>query len=338
MRENREAVLAKKQGKTAASSSTTAVASDKTAATAAANGTGPVAALPVGPQLNPAQATAARRKAVQATLFAEPSARSVATEPATEFDPASAPARTSRPTITAIPELRRHAYVGWLLNILTLSLMVNVFVVLVLLVAGWQAGVRPQMQLTAPNSLRKEADITFGKEDVNLDDMLLFINTVLPLMHRLDDRGDPDLPLLRGLVAPDIFAKAESDASRQAVQAKKHFIIQNLVVTRIEDVEQDSKHGRVSCYVRGYLAIIIQSSKKNVVLPYRAELLLEMAPPSRLNRFPFVLVKREWRIDQAALDWDSERTVKMGAADDAPQKTRPNPPKPAAQVQKPSKP
>jgi hypothetical protein len=39
--------------------------------------------------------------------------------------------------------------------------------------------------------------------------------------------------------------------------------------------------------------------------------LLEMAPPGRLNRFPFVLIRRDWRIDKTALAWDAIRAGKQ---------------------------
>jgi hypothetical protein len=86
-------------------------------------------------------------------------------------------------------------------------------------------------------------------------------------------------------------------------------------------VVTDNERGRLSAYVRGYLAIIVQSTNKPVVLPYRAEVLLEMAPPSRLNRFPFVLIRREWRIDKAALEWDETRAGDTAAANNAQPKT-----------------
>jgi hypothetical protein len=46
-----------------------------------------------------------------------------------------------------------------------------------------------------------------------------------------------------------------------------------------------------------------------------------MAPPSRLNRFPFVLIRREWRIDKAALEWDETRAGDTAAANNAQPKT-----------------
>lgn len=228
--------------------------------------------------------------------------------------------RQDPPEATA--EIKRYAYVRWLLRVLIASVILNGIVLLVLFVTGLMAGQRPTMQLNAAPSLRAEADAVFGKKtDVNVDDLLLYINTVLPLMHRLDDRGAPELPLLRGLVAPAVFDKAESEAKRSAPLAKKNFVIQSLVVTRVDDVVTDNERGRLSAYVRGYLAIIVQSTNKPVVLPYRAEVLLEMAPPSRLNRFPFVLIRREWRIDKAALEWDETRSGDTAAANNAQPKT-----------------
>ncbi len=210
----------------------------------------------------------------------------------------------------AMAEIKRYSYVRWLLRILTASLALNVFAAAALALAGIFAGHRPAMQLTARASLRSEATQMFGRDtQVNVDDLLLYLNTVLPLMHRLDDRGAPDLPLLRGLISVHEYEKAAAEAARDLAIAKKNFVVQSLVITRVEDVEADNAHGRISAYVRGYLAIIVQSTSRPVVLPYRAEVLLEMAPPSRLNRFPFVLIKRDWKVSRAAIDWDAARVL-----------------------------
>lgn len=206
-------------------------------------------------------------------------------------------------------EVKRYAYVRWLLRVLGLSIGINYVCLLVLLIAGLVAGQKPVLQLNAAPSLKADAEDSFGKKtEVNIDDLLLYVNTVLPLMHRLDDRGAPDLPLLKGLVSPSVFEKADQEAKRSTPLAKKNFVIQNLVVTRLTDVVTDNDRGRLSAYVHGYLVIVVQSTNKPVILPYRAEILLEMSPPSRLNRFPFVLIRRDWRMDKAALDWDESRS------------------------------
>ena len=234
--------------------------------------------------------------------------------------PAATSEQPAEPSVSsqteAINELKRYAFVRWLLRVLGVSAMLNVFVLLCLGMGWILAGQRPLMQLTAPTSMREEADAFFGKTEINYDDLLLFIHTTLPLLHQIDDRGAAAMPLLRGMISPSVFEVAAREAGRATQLAKKHYAVQNLVVTRVTDIIADSKRGRVSCYVRGYLAIIIQSSGKNVILPYRAQVLLEMIPPSRLNRFPFMLVKRDWRIDKEALAWDAERALKSNHVDD----------------------
>ena len=205
-------------------------------------------------------------------------------------------------------EIRRYSYVSWLLRVLYASVILNGVCLVILVITALLASQRPLVQLNGPPSLRAEAKAMFGSDtEVNVDDLLIYLNTVLPLMHRIDDRGSPELPLLRGLIAPTVYEKAQQEADRSAKLAKQNFIIQNLVVTRVDEVEIQRERGRISAYVRGYLAIIIQSKNRPVILPYRAEVLMEMAPPSRLNRFPFVLIRREWKTDKAALNWDTER-------------------------------
>ena len=205
-------------------------------------------------------------------------------------------------------ENKRYAYVSWLLRVLNASILTNAFCLVLLVMTAIMAGRRPLVQLNGPPSLRAEAQEMFGRDtEVNVDDLLIYLNTVLPLMHRIDDRGAPELPLLRGLIAPSVYEMAQKEAERGAKLAKKNFIVQNLVVTKVEEVEILRDRGRISAYVRGYLAIIIQSKNKSIILPYRAEVLMEMAPPSRLNRFPFVLIRREWKTDKAALEWDTLR-------------------------------
>lgn len=205
-------------------------------------------------------------------------------------------------------EIKRYAFVRWLLRLLGASLALNAFAAAVLVLAGVLAMRRPPQHLVAEPSLKSAASALFGHDtQVNVDDLLLYLNTVLPLLHRLDDRGAPDLPLLRGLISAREYEIAAAEAARDVALARKNFVVQSLILTRVDDVAADNDHGRISAYVRGYLAILVQSTSRAVVLPYRAEVLLEMAPPSRLNRFPFVLIKRQWKINQAALEWDKAR-------------------------------
>jgi hypothetical protein len=280
--ENRQRVLARKQA--AAAGKPTAKVPDQSASTPSAS---------LAPKLSP-----------QVRIRPSQSVPAAAIQP----PPGGSPTSVIDSPIGV--EFKRYAYVKWLLHVLTASIILNGVCLTVLLIAGLLAGQRPLVQVTAKPSLRAEAESMFGKDiEVNEDDLLIYLNTVLTIMHRVDDRGSPDLPLLRGLVAPSVYAAALGEANRNAKPAERNMVIQNLVITRVVKNEMmvDKERGRLSAYVRGYLAIIIQSTNKHVILPYRAEVLLEMAPPGRLNRFPFVLIRREWKIDKAALDWDAER-------------------------------
>lgn len=167
---------------------------------------------------------------------------------------------------------------------------------------------RPPMVMVAPDSLDESERTLFGADtEVSVDDLYLYLNSTLPLMHQLDETGAPNLLLLRGMVAPELYEEAAFELAKSEKQAKKNFIVQNLIITRIQDVVVDKERGRVNAYVKGYLAIIVQSRGKNVILPYRADVIMDMQPPSRLNRFPFQMLKRQWKVGQTAMDWDGTR-------------------------------
>ena len=289
MKENRAKVLAAKAAKEGNSAPVSAPT--------------PVAAP--APALAPSAPAKPGRRTATTPPFRAASGAPQPSQPAPQLDMFSASGDSAMGK-----ELKRYAYVKWLLRVLTVSILINVAVVAMLFVAGLLAGHRPLVQVTARPSLAAEAEAFFGSETkVSADDLLFFLNTVLPLMHRIDDRGNPELPLLRGMISPKEYERVEKEMVRLSDLAKKNIAIQNLVVTRVEDVEQDSSGSRISAYVRGYLAIIVQTSNRFTVVPYRAQVLLELNPPSRLNRFPFVLLKRDWRMDKAAIDWDAERAA-----------------------------
>lgn len=207
-------------------------------------------------------------------------------------------------------EMERYAFVKWVLRLLAAALILAGASVAAVVIAGVMVRKRPTYTLVAPPSLAAEADAFYaGEPEANLDDLIIFLNTTLPLMHKVDDRGSPDLLLLRSLVTPAIYEEVRAELGRSARTAKQNLIIQNLVITRIEDVDVKKDRGRVGAYVKGYLTIIIQSRNKHVIMPYRAEVVMDLTPPSRLNRFPFVMVRREVRTDKAATEWDSVRAM-----------------------------
>jgi len=207
-------------------------------------------------------------------------------------------------------ELRRFGHVRWLIRSLKLSQITNVVALLVILFAAFAASSRDTVYLKGTASLRTAENELIGEgSEVGVDDLYLYLHSVLPVLHRLDSRGFPDLAMVQGVVAPEVFQEARTDLLSNRSVAEDHLVIQGLTLETIEDVLVDSKRGRISAYVKGFLTVIIQSSGKHAVLPYRSEVLLEITPPTEQNRFPLFLISRQWRISDAALDWDQQRSA-----------------------------
>ena len=152
-------------------------------------------------------------------------------------------------------------------------------------------------------SLKEAAARFYGFPEVSYDQLAFFLHGCLPLLYAADDSGHPLLPLVQGLVAPEVYREAERrlDGSGPAMLA--HRMTQSLTLSGVSDVIADAKSGRAAAYVRGYITVTVRHAEAEFY-PWRAQVVLAVNPASRLNPYPFYLLSCEPRTGPSAPGWD----------------------------------
>jgi hypothetical protein len=133
--------------------------------------------------------------------------------------------------------------------------------------------------------------------------MAFFLHGCLPLLVAADDTGHPLLPLVQGLVAPSIYDTAEKSLSQSEPTMAANRMTQALTITGVDQVMADPKSGRAGAYLRGYLTVTLRRAQAEF-FPWRAQVVLAVNPVSRLNPYPFYLLRCEQRTGPAASAWD----------------------------------
>ncbi len=169
---------------------------------------------------------------------------------------------------------------------------------------AWHLGRKPPVVVRARPSLKEEAAAFYGGPEISYDSLSFFLNGTLALLHSNDDSGHPLLPLAQGAVAPDVYNDAERRLDGAGPDVQAHRMTQTLTVTGIGDVVADAKSGRAAAYVRGYVTVTMHRSEAHF-FPWRARVLVAIHPASRLNPYPFFLLRCEERMGPDAATWDS---------------------------------
>lgn len=163
---------------------------------------------------------------------------------------------------------------------------------------------RQPLFVRASESLKDAAAGYYNGSEVTYDQLALFLNACLPLLYAVDDGGHPMLALAQGLVAPRIYDESERRLAAAGKDVSAHAMTQALTVVGMTDVVTDRATRRAAAYVRGYLTVTIQHSEAQL-FPWRAQVLVEASPSSRIDRYPFFLLSCEQRVGPEALAWDA---------------------------------
>lgn len=153
-------------------------------------------------------------------------------------------------------------------------------------------------------SLKEAAAAFYGFPDISYDAVAFFLNGCLPLLYAIDDSGHPLLPLAQGLVAPEVYGDAERRLGASGPDVQANRMTQGLALTGVTDVVTDARSGRAAAYVRGYLTVTVRHAEAQF-FPWRAQVLLAINPVSRLNPYPFYILRCEERTGPDAPAWDS---------------------------------
>jgi hypothetical protein len=168
---------------------------------------------------------------------------------------------------------------------------------------AWHLQRKPAVVIRAAPSLKEAAAAFYGVPEISYDQMAFFLHGCLPLLYATDDGGHRLLPLAQGLVAPEIYTAAEHRLNQSGPAVLANRITQSLTITGVSDVVADARSRRAAAYVRGYVTVTVRHAEAEF-FPWRARVLLEASPMSRLSPWPFYLLRFEARAGAAAPAWD----------------------------------
>ena len=169
---------------------------------------------------------------------------------------------------------------------------------------AWNLSRKSPVVVRAGPSLKEAAAKYYGEPDVAYDAVAFFLNGCLPLLYSVDDSGHPLFALVQGMVAPEIYSQAERRLNSSGPEVKANRVTQGLALTGVSDVVADARSGRAAAYVRGYLTVTLRHAEAQF-FPWRAQVLLAVNPVSRLNPYPFYVLRCEERTGPEAPAWDS---------------------------------
>jgi hypothetical protein len=168
---------------------------------------------------------------------------------------------------------------------------------------AWRLQHKPAVVVRAAPSLKEAAAAFYGIPEISYDQMAFFLHGCLPLLYATDDGGHRLLPLAQGLVAPEIYTAAERRLNQAGPAVLANRITQSLTITGVSDVMADAPSRRAAAYVRGYVTVTVRHAEAEF-FPWRAQVLLEVNPMSRLSPWPFYLLRFEDRAGAASPAWD----------------------------------
>jgi len=229
--------------------------------------------------------------------------------------PPAPPAGARPPEAAPLPsEVWRHYRAfAWVIYEQRLLLLVLGFLLggcLLVWSLAWHLRQKPPVVVRARPSLKEAATAFYGRPEITYDQMAFFLQGCLPLLVAADGSSHPLLPLVQGLVAPEIYRAAEQELNRSGRAMTANRMTEALTLTGVEDVVSDAASGRAGAYLRGYLTVTVRQAKAEF-FPWRARVVLAVNPVSRLNPYPFYLLRCEQRTGPEALAWD--RTHESGA-------------------------
>lgn len=204
---------------------------------------------------------------------------------------------------------RHYRHYSWVIYEQRLMLLILGFLLIVCALVwslAWHLQHKPAIVVRAAPSLKEAAAAFYGVPEISYDQVAFFLHGCLPLLYAADDGGHAMLPLAQGLVAPDIYSEAEHRLNESGADVAANGMTQSLSITGMTDVVADAKSGRAAARLRGYLTVTAHRTEARF-FPWRARALLEVNPGSRLNPYPFYLLRFEQRTGPEALAWDLER-------------------------------
>lgn len=168
---------------------------------------------------------------------------------------------------------------------------------------------RGLMVIDLPESLRSQVYTQYATTDPDRDEFDRFVLSTLGTLHQFDYKSSPNIEILKGLVNPDIYMKVQQSYQASSEQIHTKGIIQELHISKIDNVYPSVNGKRYSATVKGYLNVssTINDRKTQKFLPYRARVVVRLQPPSILNKSGYYLTQlSEFAGDEPARKFDAE--------------------------------
>jgi hypothetical protein len=200
--------------------------------------------------------------------------------------------RDAAPPAEVLRHYRQFSWVGCeqrLMALLTGAMLASCALVWT---AALRLGARPPVVVRAAPSLKEAASAFHGAPEISYDQVAFFLSGCLPLLYAAGEGGHPLLPLVQGMVAPEIYGEAERRLAAAESEVKANGMTQALAIDRVGDVVADAASGRASARLAGRVVVTLRRGEARS-FPWSARVLVEVNPASRLDPYPFYLVRFE---------------------------------------------
>lgn len=204
------------------------------------------------------------------------------------------------PNDASISEWQMFHFTSQLINWFRVSAILIAMAILVLLWGNLQVSNRKLAYVAVPGAITNSAQDELGSninQSAKLDDLRLFLSTVLPRLKEVHFQQSTDMTPLQGLVNPEIL-NAEMRYRRGVEQATRlNKIVLSLTVNArsIENYVYNKKEGRFSFSLKGNYRVSAGKEGGDVIrdIPFSARAVMEEVPLSAANPFGFFLLKLE---------------------------------------------
>lgn len=152
-----------------------------------------------------------------------------------------------------------------------------------------------------PKNLEQRVFDTYKQNNFERDEVERFVIANLVILRSFDFRAQGNLPLLQGLVNPDILNKVQQSYSANKDNITRTGMIQVLAPPQVntmfveeEMVNKNKMVKRAQIYVSGYLTITTLPkgrSQFTKIIPYRAQLQVLRTPQSVINRSDYYITE-----------------------------------------------
>ncbi len=209
------------------------------------------------------------------------------------------------------------------LKLLKFSVATNIIFAGLMIVAAEMASRRPVQMIATKGDLREQIRAHFADTAVSTtvvkDPLVAFLHIVLPIRHGITPSGAPFLVLLQGLMTSELYEQTAATVQRNLGAVQTHGMSESLMIEGVTDIDEDRKLQRVSVVVTGRLLIQATQTARGAPMalsrPYRAIVVLDVLPASKLNPYGYFIVSlREATSEASVQAFDREQETKRARA------------------------